>query len=170
MMFNSIFKSNNTPAAPKARAHVHDWKLVACNDEYRTKSSTGGAAHHWKQRFYKCSCGERKHQDDRREYDRHEGIDQARQNWIDAGVIPGKSYFPDESKGFYKPTDAEVKELTPLTKYQNTLDDIQEALMLVTRNIDLEEKYPELKESYRKHMELYRELAIAEKLYNTGKS
>lgn len=162
-----FFKSS--PSLPKPPVHKHDWKLVACNDEYRTTSTTGGTPHYWKQRFYKCSCGERKHQDDRSEYNRHEGIDQAKQNWIDAGVLPGKSYFPDESKGFFKPTDAEVKEITPLTKYQNTLEDIQATLLLVARNAELEEKYPELKESYRKHMELYRELVIAEKLYDAGK-
>jgi hypothetical protein len=165
MMFKSTFKST-----PKTLVHVHNWKLVACNDEYNTTFTDTKEKKHWRQRFYKCSCGVRKHEDNRQPHHKHEGVDQARQNWIDAGVIPGKSYFPGESNGFYKPTDAEVKELTPLTKYQNTLEDIQEALMLVTRNVDLEEKYPELKESYRKHMELYRELAIAEKLYNTGKS
>lgn len=166
-MFNFLFKS--TPKTVTRLAHSHNWELVACNDEYRTTSSTGGNPHYWKQRFYKCSCGARKHQDDRGEYNKHEGIDQAKQNWIDAGVVPNKSYFPSAANGYIKPPEAEAAVITPLTKYQNTLDDIRATLLLVTRDAALEEKYPELKESYLKHMELYRELVIAEKLYDTGK-
>lgn len=49
------------------------------------------------------------------------------------------------------------------------LDTLKEALLIVSRDITLEEKYPELKEAYDNYMEMKRSLGIAEKLYNTGK-
>jgi hypothetical protein len=149
--------------------HEHDWELVACNDEYHTTYTDTKKTVNWKQRFYKCSCGDRKHEDNRTQYQLHEGIDAAKKNWIDAGVVPKGSYYPDNSNGYVKPSDEERKALDPLTKYQQTLEDIQATLLLVTRNIELEEKYPELKESYLKHIELYRERMIAEKLYGSDK-
>jgi hypothetical protein len=163
-MFN-LFKAKPAPAP----AHKHNWVLVACNDEYHTSYTDTKEVKHWHQRFYKCSCGERKHTDNRPSHISHKGIEQARDNWVDVGVVPGKSYYPDNSTGYVKPSDEERKALDPLTKYQQTLEDIQATLLLVTRNIELEEKYPELKESYLKHMELYRERMVAEKLYGSGK-
>lgn len=50
----------------------------------------------------------------------------------------------------------------------NELDNINAALLIVSRDIDLEEKYPELKEAYDNYMEIKRGLGIAEKLYSTG--
>lgn len=164
-MFDVLFKSKT----PQKLAHIHNWELVACNDEYCTTYTDTTKKVYWKQRFYKCNCGARKHEDNRESWQTHEGIEQAKKNWIDAGVVPGKSYFPSPAQGYVKPPEPEAAAVTPLTKYQQTLEDIQATLLLVTRNIDLEEKYPELKESYLKHMELYRELMIAEKLYDTGK-
>jgi hypothetical protein len=150
--------------------HEHDWELVACNDEYHTTYTDTKKTVYWQMRFYKCDCGERKFSDNRPHiHINHEGMDKARANWIDASVVPANSYYPDNSKGYVKPSDEERKALDPLTKYQQTLEDIQATLLLVTRNIELEEKYPELKESYLKHMELYRERMIAEKLYGSDK-
>jgi hypothetical protein len=48
------------------------------------------------------------------------------------------------------------------------LDEMREALLLLKRDVDLEEKYPELKQAYDDYMELYRGLHIAEKFYQTG--
>lgn len=158
-MFN-IFK-------PK---HEHDWELVAVNDKYYTTYTDTGKTKYWSMRFYRCACGERKYSDDRTSsYYVHEGMDKVKANWIDTGVVPLNSYHPSQSQYYVKIDDADRKALDPLTKYQQTLEDIQSTLLLVTRNIDLEEKYPELKESYQKHMDMYRELLIAEKLYATGK-
>jgi len=167
-MFKFLFKS--PPKTVTRLAHSHNWELVACNDEYcTTYDDTNNKKVFWKQRFYKCNCGARKHEDNRESWNTHGGIEQAKKNWIDAGVVPGKSYFPSPAQGYVKPPEPEAAAVTPLAKYQKTLEDIQATMLLVTRNIDLEEKYPELKESYLKHMELYRELMIAEKLYDTGK-
>jgi hypothetical protein len=164
-----LFNSSK-PSTPVQPQHEHDWELVAVNDKYHTTYTDTNKTKHWQMRFYKCDCGERKFSDDRTHtYIVHEGIDKARANWIDAGVVPQDSYHPSQSQYYVKIDDADRKALDPLTKYQQTLEDIQSTLLLVTRNIDLEEKYPELKESYQKHMDMYRELLIAEKLYATGK-
>ena len=48
------------------------------------------------------------------------------------------------------------------------LDEMREAMLLLKRDVNLEEKYPELKEAYDNYMELYRGLRIADKLTNTG--
>lgn len=48
------------------------------------------------------------------------------------------------------------------------LDEMRDALLLLKRDVDMEEKYPELKEAYDNYMELYRGLRIADKLTNTG--
>jgi hypothetical protein len=48
------------------------------------------------------------------------------------------------------------------------LDELREILLLLKRDVKLEEKYPELKQAYDDYMELYRGLLIAEKFYETG--
>lgn len=50
------------------------------------------------------------------------------------------------------------------------IDEIKAALLIVGRDVKLEEKYPELKEAYDNYMEIKRGLGIAEKLYSTGKN
>jgi len=50
------------------------------------------------------------------------------------------------------------------------LDEINGALLILNRDLKLEEKYPELKEAYDNYMEIKRGLGIAEKLYSTGTS
>lgn len=48
------------------------------------------------------------------------------------------------------------------------LDEMREALLLLKRDVNLEEKYPELKEAYDNYMDLYRGLRVADKLTNSG--
>lgn len=48
------------------------------------------------------------------------------------------------------------------------LDELREAMLLITRDLKLEEHYPELKQAYDDYMELYRGIKIADKLTNTG--
>lgn len=156
-MFNlNIFK-------PK---HVHSWELVACNDEYTSKYTDTGKIVEWQQRFYKCSCGDRHHTDNRpySQTPMHKGIDEAKQNWIDLGVVPTGSYVPGEANGYYKITDAERKELDPVLAYQRTLDEISKSLrVVINRNFDLESKYPDLKaaaDRYHLVLEQYRVMEI----------
>lgn len=49
------------------------------------------------------------------------------------------------------------------------IDELKDALLILSRDLKLEEKYPELKEAYDNYMEIKRGLGIAEKLYSTGK-
>lgn len=49
------------------------------------------------------------------------------------------------------------------------IDELKDALLILSRDLKLEEKYPELKEAYDNYMEIKRGLGIAEKLYATGK-
>lgn len=142
--------------------HTHDWELVAVNDQYNTNYTDTGKQVFWHQRFYKCSCGSRKHTDDRPSSHNgtHKGIDEAQKNWIDAGVVPNGSYFPNEDKGYIKPSEAEREELDPVLKYQMTLEDIAKSLKVVlNRDFDLEARYPKLKEaadSYHYLLDKYR--------------
>jgi hypothetical protein len=48
------------------------------------------------------------------------------------------------------------------------LDEMRDALLLLKHDVNLEEKYPELKQAYDDYMELYRGLQVAEKFYQTG--
>ena len=48
------------------------------------------------------------------------------------------------------------------------IDEMQDALLLLKRDVNLAEKYPELKQAYDDYMEMYRGLQIAEKFYQTG--
>ena len=48
------------------------------------------------------------------------------------------------------------------------LDELREAMLLLTRDLKLEEQYPELKQAYDDYMELYRSIKIADKLAKTG--
>jgi hypothetical protein len=48
------------------------------------------------------------------------------------------------------------------------LDEMRDALLLLKRDVNLEEKYPELKQAYDDYMELYRGLQVAEKFYEIG--
>lgn len=151
-MFN-IFK-------PK---HEHDWELVAVNDKYHTTYTDTKETKYWQMRFYKCNCGERKYSDDKTYYT-HEGMDKAKANWIDAGVVPQNSYHPSQSQHYVKIDDLEREKLDPVLAYQRTLDEISKSLKVVlNRNFDLESKYPDLKaaaDRYHLVLEQYRVMEI----------
>lgn len=142
----------------------HDWKLVALNDEYHTSytdSKTGKVTKkHWHQRFYECKCGKRKQTDDRGEWDPHSGIKYVIQNWVDAGVLPESSYFPDSTHGFIKPSESDRRALDPVLAYQKTLEDLVNSLgVLINRDFTLESQYPELKKAadeYHRRLDKYR--------------
>ena len=145
--------------------HNHEWTLVACNDEYSTIYSDTNKTVNWQPRFYQCECGARKHTDNRPEYSSsHKGIDEAKQNWIDLGVVPGKSYVPGSAQGYYKITDQERKELDPVLAYQQTLKDMVDSLgVIIKRDFKLEEKYPDLREiaeRYHQVLDQYRVIEI----------
>lgn len=46
------------------------------------------------------------------------------------------------------------------------LDEIRDAVLLLTKDAELEKKYPELKQAYDDYMELYRGIQIADKISN----
>ncbi len=145
--------------------HEHDWELVACNDEYHTTYTDTKKTVYWQMRFYKCDCGERKFSDNRPHiHINHEGMDKARANWIDAGVVPTNSYHPSQSQHYVKIDDLEREKLDPVLAYQRTLDEISKSLKVVlNRNFDLESKYPDLKaaaDRYHLVLEQYRVMEI----------
>lgn len=143
--------------------HEHDWELVAVNDKYHTTYTDTKETKYWQMRFYKCNCGERKYSDDKTYYT-HEGMDKARANWLDAGVVPVNSYDPTESTNYVKIDDIEREKLDPVLAYQRTLDEISKSLKVVlNRNFDLESKYPDLKaaaDRYHLVLEQYRVMEI----------
>jgi hypothetical protein len=63
-------------------------------------------------RFYQCEhCGHRSFNTNYRGYSRHCGIDNAKANWLDAGVLPSGSYDPRKVSNTYVPEPP-----TPTTK------------------------------------------------------
>ena len=139
--------------------HVHRWELVACNDNYHTEYTDTGKKSYWKQRFYKCSCGARKHEDDRNQYQNHEGVDAAKKNWIDAGVVPNGSYYPGTQNGYIKIDDVPQEKLDPIEKLNRNLEDIARTVNAIKRDYDLEAKYPKLKsaaDEYNRQLDKYR--------------
>lgn len=141
--------------------HSHDWELVAVNDEYHSKYSDTGETKYWQMRFYKCECGDRKFSDNRNnEYIRHVGMQTAKENWIDSGVVPAKSYHPKDNKHYVHIDDVVKEELDPILAYQKTLDDLSKSLQVVlNRDFNLESKYPELKKAadeYHRKLDKYR--------------
>ena len=141
--------------------HQHDWELVAVNDKYHTTYTDTGEIKYWQVRFYRCDCGERKVSDDYTvRYSKHSGLDEAKKNWIDSGVVPTKSYHPSENTNYVKIDDIERKELDPVLEYQKTLDELVKSLgVVINRDFDLEARYPKLKEAadeYHRRLDKYR--------------
>jgi len=141
--------------------HEHDWELVAVNDKYHTNYTDVGETKYWQVRFYRCSCGERRVSDNYTvSYSKHAGLDEAKKNWIDSGVVPTKSYDPADNKNFVKIDDIERKELDPVLEYQKTLDELVKSLgVVINRDFDLEARYPKLKEAadeYHRRLDKYR--------------
>jgi hypothetical protein len=139
--------------------HTHRWELVACNDNYHTEYTDTGKKIYWKQRFYKCSCGARKHEDNRNQYQTHEGIDAAKKNWIDAGVVPNGSYYPGTQNGYVKIDDVPQDTLDPIEKLNKNLEELFNMMSVIKRDYDLEKKYPKLKtlaDKYNQELSKYR--------------
>jgi hypothetical protein len=139
--------------------HQHRWELVACNDNYHTEYTDTGKKVYWNQRFYKCSCGDRKHEDSRTQYQLHEGVDAAKKNWIDAGVVPNSSYYPGTQNGYVKIDDVPQAKLDPIEKLNRNLEDIARTVNAIKRDYDLEAKYPKLKsaaDEYNRQLDKYR--------------
>jgi hypothetical protein len=139
--------------------HQHRWELVACNDNYHTEYTDTGKKVYWNQRFYKCSCGDRKHEDSRTQYQLHEGVDAAKKNWIDAGVVPNSSYYPGTQNGYVKIDDVPQAKLDPIEKLNRNLEDISRTILAIKRDYDLEAQYPKLKsaaDEYNRQLDKYR--------------
>jgi hypothetical protein len=139
--------------------HKHCWELVACNDNYHTEYTDTGKKIYWKQRFYKCSCGDRKHEDSRTsQFQMHEGLDSAKKNWIDAGVVPNGSYYPGENSGYIKIDDVPKEKLDPIEKLNRNLEDISRTILAIKLDYDLEARYPKLKsaaDEYNRQLDKY---------------
>lgn len=139
--------------------HTHDWELVAVNDKYHTKYTDTGETVYWQMRFYKCSCGERKAGDNRSDIT-HAGMQEAKKNWIESGVVPTKSYHPTENTNYVKIDDLERKEIDPVLEYQRTLEELVNSLgVVINRDFDMETRYPKLKEAadeYHRQLDKYR--------------
>ena len=110
-------------------------------------------------RFYKCDCGERKFSDDRHTYISHEGMDKARANWIDAGVVPQDSYHPSQSQYYVKIDDIPKEQLDPLEQLNKAVEELCLTMNVIKRDFDLEKKYPKLKsisDQYQRELSKYR--------------
>jgi len=141
--------------------HKHDWELVAVNDKYHTTYTDTGKTEYWQMRFYKCSCGDRKYENNyASKYTTHEGMEKAKKNWIDIGVVPTKSYHPADDTNYVKIDEIEREKLDPVLEYQRTLQDMVDSLgVVINRDFDLEVKYPELKaaaDEYHRKLDKYR--------------
>jgi hypothetical protein len=132
--------------------------LVAVNDEYHTSYTDTNKTVYHQMRFYRCECGKRTF--DSNNEKTHKGIEEAKKNWKDAGVVPNKSYHPDNSPHYKKIDDSIKEQLDPVLAYQKTLEDIQRSLsVVINRDFDLESKYPELKKAadeYHRRLDKYR--------------
>ena len=144
--------------------HEHDWELVACNDDYHTNYTDTNKKVYWKQRFYKCSCGARKHEDTRDQYQTHEGVDAAKKNWIDAGFVPKDSYYPSENSGYIKIDNVPAEKADPLDKLNRNLEDLGKLVGMVKRDFDLEAKYPKLKNTADEYFRLLDKYRMVETL------
>lgn len=141
--------------------HKCKFELVALNDEYHTQYTDTGNKKYHQMRFYRCSCGKRSFKTDYdSKYSKHSGLEQAKQNWLDTGVVPGKSYHPETSNYYVKIDDLAREKLDPILAYQKTLEDIQKSLkVIINRDFVLEDKYPELKKAadeYHRRLDKYR--------------
>ena len=140
--------------------HKHNWELVAVNDKFHITYNDTGKTKYWSMRFYKCACGERKYSDFRNSsLHIHEGMDKARDNWIDAGVVPTDSYHPADSKHYVKIDDTPKEQLDPLEQLNKTVEELCLTMNVIKRDFDLEKKYPKLKsisDQYQQELSKYR--------------
>lgn len=135
-------------------------ELVAINDQYHTTFSSGKSDYH-QMRFYRCECGKRSFKTDYPyEYSKHTGIEKAKQNWFETGVVPEKSYHPSQSKYYVQVDDLEAEKLDPILEYRKVLEELNKTLAItINRDFNLELKYPALKKAadeYHKQLDKYR--------------
>lgn len=137
------------------------WELVATNDHYHVTDENNNKTF-YEMRFYQSKCGKRKYTSNypSKRYHPHKGMEKARQNWLDAGVIPVNSIHPTKNKNYTSVADIKREEIDPVLAYQQTLDDIAKSLkVVINRDFDLEDKYPKLKDAadeYHRVLEKYR--------------
>jgi len=151
------------------KRHKHDWELVAVNDQFHIEWTDRATKEYIQQRFYRCSCGARKHTDTVPDFTTHRGISSAKKNWVETGVVPKNSYHPTDNTYFVKIDDIERKQLDPVLEYQKTLDELVQSLgVVINRDFDLETRYPKLREAadeYHRRLDKYRNF---ESLKETG--
>lgn len=141
--------------------HQCDPELVAVNDQYHTTYTDTKKTEYHQMRFYRCACGKRSFKTDYQfEYTKHSGIEKAKQNWLDTGVVPEKSYHPSKSKHYVQIDDLEKEKLDPITEYKNVLEELNKTLAItLNRDFNLESKYPALKKAadeYHKQLDKYK--------------
>jgi hypothetical protein len=112
-------------------------------------------------RYYKCACGKRTATatKDYSGHIAHSGVATAVKNWIEAGVVPVKSYDPANANGYIKPADDDEKEIHPFANLNKTVQDLCAMMIVIKRDYDLEKKYPRLKtaaDNYNKLLDKYK--------------
>lgn len=153
----------------KKPKHTHDWELVAVNDKYYTTYTDIQKTVYWEMRFYKCNCGQRKFTDNLKNK-KHEGVENAKKNWIDAGFVPANSTHPSSDPFYIQVDDIEREKIDPVLEYQKTIDDLVMALgVVLNRDFNLEERYPSLKKAadeYHRQLNKYRNFENLKKTDN----
>ena len=82
----------------------HKPVLVAVNTSYHTTYTDSDHVRYHMLRFYQCEyCGARSFKTNYDGYSKHNGIENAKDNWIDAGVVPSTSYDPRKVTNGYVP-------------------------------------------------------------------
>lgn len=91
----------------------HKNVLVAVNSEYYTNYTDTGNKEFHMMRFYQCEHCDKRHFETNytKKFTNHTGIDVAKSNWLDIGVVPSSSYDPRKDSRTYTPEPP-----TPTTK------------------------------------------------------
>jgi hypothetical protein len=101
----------------------HNFELVAVNRDYHTTYTDSDRVIYHTMRFYQCSCGERKFKTDyANKYSTHNGINLAKDNWLDVGVVPSGSYDPRTVGENYVPTPPTPTKKPIINKSAKILD------------------------------------------------
>ena len=102
---------------------LHKFEVVAVNREYHTSYTDSNRVVYHTMRFYQCSCGVRKFKTDYdNKYSSHHGINLAKDNWLDVGVVPNGSYDPRKTNNSYVPTPLPPKKTPIVAKSAKILD------------------------------------------------
>lgn len=144
--------------------HRHSNQLIAVNDNYHTEFTNSNRKEYHQMRFYQCSCGRRQFTTDKDKYSTHSGIEKARANWMDAGVVPTGSYHPETSQHYVKPNQSDIEQVDPLVKLTSTVADLCDMMQMIRRDHNLEAKYPKLKKSADNYKALFEKYKTFETL------